>query len=123
MPLYILSNVYRRLYLHLFLSVAQWYAEQDPDRFTFHVGEAVTSIDSEGHKVTTDKGRVINYDYCVLATGSSATVPSYVDVNIPGVFVYRNISDMNRLLAYADKDDIKGSKVNYTPLSLCAHSG
>lgn len=94
----------------LYLNSAQWYAEQDPDRFTFHVGEAVTSIDSEGHNVTTDKGRVINYDYCVLATGSSATVPSYVDVNIPGVFVYRNISDMNRLLAYADKDDIKGSK-------------
>lgn len=51
----------------------------------------------------TDKNRSIPYDYCVLATGSDATLPSFVDPDIEGVFVYRNISDLNRLLSYSEK--------------------
>lgn len=31
-----------------------------------------------------------------------------------GVFVYRNISDLNKILAYSQKEGIKGGKV-------CAH--
>ena len=29
---------------------ADWYAAQDPSRFQFHIGETVTSIDTEGHR-------------------------------------------------------------------------
>ena len=60
---------------------------------------------------TTDKGRTIAYDYCVLATGSDATLPSYADLSIPGVFVYRNIADVDKLLAHADKEDMKDASV------------
>ena len=100
---------------------AEWYEKQDPERFVFYVGEAVTTIDTEGKSVTTDKGRVVPYDYCVIATGSNATVPSYVDTGLQGVFVYRNISDLNRLLEYAETDDVKGSRVRsdtYEAVSL-----
>ncbi|KAI0789354.1 nitrite reductase [Abortiporus biennis] len=94
----------------LYLNDAAWYTQQDPNRFVFHVGEAVNAINTETHTVITDKGRNITYDYCVLATGSDATIPDYVDPSIPGVFVYRNIADLNKLLAYAERDDIRGGK-------------
>ena len=45
----------------------------------------------------------VAYDYCVLATGSDASLPRFVDPSVEGVFVYRNISDLNRLLAYSEK--------------------
>ncbi|OCH89826.1 nitrite reductase [Obba rivulosa] len=94
----------------LYLNSAEWYTQQDPGRFTFYVGEAVTELDTAAYRVTTDHGRVISYDYCVLATGSEATIPPYADTHIPGVFVYRNISDMNRLLAYAEQDTARGKE-------------
>ncbi|KAI0933046.1 hypothetical protein AcW1_000017 [Taiwanofungus camphoratus] len=93
----------------LYLNSPEWYSQQDPERFTFYIGEAVTSLDTAAHTVTTDKGRTIQYDYCVLATGSEATLPSYADLEIPGVFVYRNISDMNKLLSYVEQDGVRGS--------------
>ncbi|KAH9947040.1 nitrite reductase [Amylocystis lapponica] len=93
----------------LYLNSAEWYAQQDPDRFTFYTGETVLSLDTDAHIVTTDKGRTVPYDYCVLATGSDATLPTYADLAVPGVFVYRNISDMNKLLAYAERDSVAGS--------------
>lgn len=78
----------------LYLNTPAWYAQQDPDRFVFHVGEQVTSLDHAGRSVTTSKGRTIHvrayrsrlvfilkitqYDICVLATGSEASLPPYV---------------------------------------------
>ncbi|KAI0364905.1 nitrite reductase [Pilatotrama ljubarskyi] len=91
----------------LYLNPADWYAKQDPDRFAFHIGETVASLDCDAHLVETDKGRSITYDYCVLATGSDAALPSYADLSVPGAFVYRNISDINGLLEYAEKEDMK----------------
>jgi hypothetical protein len=43
-----------------------WYAKQSPDRFVFHVGEAVMDLDPGAHTVTTSKGRTIQYDHCIL---------------------------------------------------------
>ncbi|KAH9855728.1 nitrite reductase [Lenzites betulinus] len=91
----------------LYLNPAEWYAKQDPKRVSFHVGEAVASLDPAAHIVRTDRGRTIEYDHCVLATGSEASLPSYADVSIPGTFVYRNLSDINKLLAYAEKEELK----------------
>lgn len=91
---------------------ADWYAKQDPALFSFHVGESVASLDHASRSVTTDRGRTIAYDYCVLATGSDAALPSYADLSIPGAFVYRNISDVNKLLEYAEKGEMKDCSVN-----------
>ncbi|KAI0757771.1 nitrite reductase [Daedaleopsis nitida] len=91
----------------LYLNSPEWYAQLNPDRFEFHTGEAVTSLNPDAHTVTTDKGRVIPYHHCVLATGSDATLPSYADLSIPGVFVYRNIADVNKLLSHAEKEEMK----------------
>ena len=90
---------------------ADWYAKQDPHRFEFHTGETVVSLDPITHVVSTSAGRTIAYDHCVLATGSDATLPAYADTSIPGVFVYRNIGDVNGLLAYAEREGTKDSDV------------
>ncbi|KAI0638758.1 nitrite reductase [Trametes polyzona] len=91
----------------LYLNPPDWYAKQDPERFSFHIGETVASLDPAAHLVKTDKGRIIPYDHCVLATGSEAALPSYADLSAPGAFVYRNISDINKLLEYAEKEEMK----------------
>ncbi|KAI0668754.1 nitrite reductase [Trametes maxima] len=91
----------------LYLNPADWYAKQDPHRFSFHIGESVASLDPDSHIVMTDKGRTVPYDFCVLATGSDAALPSYADLSVPGTFVYRNISDINKLLVYAEKEEMK----------------
>ena len=106
-------------------SIADWYAKQDPERFTYHIGEKVVSLDPTAHTVTSDNGRVIAYDHCVLATGSDATLPAYADLSIPGVFVYRNISDVNRIITYAEKPEMKDCSVGTTSsitLRLPSHS-
>jgi nitrite reductase (NAD(P)H) len=94
--------------------LAEWYAAQDPDRFLFHIGEQVTYIDPVAHIVKTSKDRTIPYDLVTLATGSDATLPPYISEEqtktVKGVFVYRNISDLDKLMAYADQDGIKGGR-------------
>ncbi|TFK51421.1 nitrite reductase [Heliocybe sulcata] len=98
----------------LYLNQADWYAKQDPERFMFYTGEQVTSLDPATHTVRTSKDRAIKYDYCVIATGSVSTLPPYIPpdrgAKVQGVFVYRNISDLDSILAYADKEGIKGGK-------------
>jgi nitrite reductase (NAD(P)H) len=46
----------------------------------------------------------------IQATGSDATLPSYADPKMKGVFVYRNISDLNKLLDYSQQPHVKGGK-------------
>jgi nitrite reductase (NAD(P)H) len=98
----------------LYLNQVEWYAQQDPDRFIFYTGEQVTSLDTAGHSVTTSRGRVINYDHCVLATGSESTLPPYLPpervAETRGIFVYRNISDLDNILNYSQEDHVKGCR-------------
>ena len=101
-----------RLRTLTYSTTADWYAEQDPSRFQFYTGEAVTSIDTDGHTVTTDKGRTIAYDICVLSTGSDATLPDFASPPPKGVFVYRNLSDLNKLLEYSQQDGVSGHPVS-----------
>ncbi|KAI6043894.1 hypothetical protein EDC04DRAFT_2599764 [Pisolithus marmoratus] len=98
----------------LYLNQVEWYAQQDPEHFIFHTGEQVTSLNTAAHFVTTSKGRLINYDYCVLATGSESTLPPYIPpervAQTKGVFVYRNIADLDRILSYAEKEHVRGGR-------------
>lgn len=98
----------------LYLNQVEWYAQQDPEHFLFHTGEQVTSLDTVAHSVTTSKGRNISYDYCVLATGSESTLPTYVSPvkaeRARGIFVYRNISDLDTILSYSEQERVKGGR-------------
>jgi NAD(P)H-dependent nitrite reductase large subunit/NAD(P)H-dependent nitrite reductase small subunit len=83
-----------------YLQIARedWYAENG---ITLHVGDRAISIDRQRRLVTSQQGREVNYDAVVLATGSAPFVPCVPGVDKKGVFVYRTIEDLERILAYA----------------------
>lgn len=100
--------------LNLVGLLAEWYTSQNSDRFLVHVDEQVTSIDPDAHVVLTSKNRSIPYDLLTLATGSDATLPPCITKEqtrvIKGVFVYRNISDLDKLMAYTEREEVKGGR-------------
>lgn len=117
----------------LYLNSPSWYASQLPDRFAFSTGEKVIEIDPLNKNVFTSKGNVYQcapvfacfaartdvlfrrYDILVLATGSNGALPPYVSsaqaAETKGVFVYRNVSDLEAIMDYADKPEITRASV------------
>ena len=68
-----------------------------------HCGSPVTAIDTEGRTVTVSRAgqsTEVAYDALVLATGSSAFMPPVPGSELPGVFVYRSIEDVEALKAW-----------------------
>lgn len=63
----------------------------------------MTRIDPGTKTVTCSNGDVVSYDILVLATGSDAVLPRHTpghDAN--GVFVYRTIDDLRKLIAFGE---------------------
>ncbi|KAK7991862.1 nitrite reductase [Apiospora saccharicola] len=89
---------------NLYLNPQDWYSKYAPEnQLGYHVNTLVTSIDADGKTVTCQNGDVISYDILVLATGSDAILPKQTpgyDAN--GVFVYRTIEDLERLIAFGE---------------------
>ncbi|MCB9633956.1 MAG: nitrite reductase small subunit NirD [Sandaracinus sp.] len=87
-----------------------------PDWFETHgvtlrTGCCVVAIDRDARTVTADDGSTTAYDVLVLCTGSSAFVPPIPGVDRPGVFVYRTIEDLERILAWSDRADVSRAAV------------
>lgn len=82
------------------MAPAEWYKENGIDLI---VDERVSDIHRNTKTIITAKNRTFNYDYLVLATGSSAFVPPIKGVEKEGVFVYRTIEDLEGMLSYAAK--------------------
>jgi nitrite reductase (NADH) large subunit len=82
----------------LLMAPASWYEEQAIQLFT---SELVVAIDRKNKTIQTHSGKTDHYDYLILATGSSAFVPSIPGVERHGVFVYRTIEDLNQITEYA----------------------
>ena len=82
------------------MAPAEWYSENKIDLI---IDERVSDIQRNTKTIITAKNRVFNYDYLILATGSSAFVPPIKGVEKEGVFVYRTIEDLEGMLAYAQK--------------------
>ncbi|HSU51961.1 MAG TPA: FAD-dependent oxidoreductase, partial [Segetibacter sp.] len=84
----------------LTMAPAQWYAENN---IKLHHGDPVQSIDRSNKTVHSFHGITENYDYLILATGSSAFVPPIPGVEKQGVFIYRTIEDLEMMTEYAKK--------------------
>ena len=82
----------------LALGTRAWYEERNIDLRT---GTRVVAIDRAASQVTTSDGATLSYDVLVLATGSAAFVPPVKGVDLPGVFVYRTIEDLEAITAAA----------------------
>ena len=64
------------------------------------VNEAVASVDPQARTATTTTGRVLAYDHLVLATGSRPFVPPLPGKDLPGVFTYRTLDDVEAITAW-----------------------
>ncbi len=85
-----------------------WYREQGID---LHIGDRVVEIDRMRRIARSARGLEIAYDVLVLATGSTPFVPAIPGVDLPGVFVYRTIEDLDRTMAYAEGKKRRRSSV------------
>ncbi len=82
----------------LMLARREWYLEHGVE---LHVGDRACSIDQKHRRVRSEKGVEIAYDVVVLATGSFPFVPPVPGIDKRGVFVYRTIDDLERIIEYA----------------------
>jgi nitrite reductase (NADH) large subunit len=81
----------------LALATPEWYAAHG---MTLHIGDRATAIDRQRRVVCSARGREIPYDVVVLATGSAPFVPPVPGIDKKGVFVYRTIEDLERIIAF-----------------------
>lgn len=82
----------------LSLSAADWY---ENNGITLYLNDPVKDIDRQTKTVYSGSGRALRYDMLVLATGSAAFVPNIPGLGKDGVFVYRNIDDLELIQSYA----------------------
>jgi len=79
----------------------QWYVDHG---ITLHAGadKAVVGIDRSARTVTAKDGSVAAYDRLLIATGSQAVIAEVPGCNLDGVISFRDIIDVNKMLAYSD---------------------
>lgn len=106
----------------LYLNPLSWYeGHVGPDNaLGWHLNKTVTDINKDRKTVTCADGSEVAYDTLVLATGSNALLPRFTpghDAN--GVFVYRNIDDLEKLIAFSStKEGTYGAVVGGGLLGL-----
>lgn len=68
----------------------------------YHLNTKVTAINSASKTISCADGMEVSYDILVLATGSDALLPRHTPGHdAQGVFVYRNIEDLESLISFA----------------------
>lgn len=82
----------------LMLAKLDWYTTHGVE---LHIGDRAEKINRASRKVTSQKGVEIQYDALVLATGSYPFVPPVPGITQSGVFVYRTIEDLERMIAHS----------------------
>src|SRR5208337_2329275 len=103
----------RRDPLELQLARMEWYQESG---IKLHVGDRARLIDRDRRIVVSERGRRVQFDTVVLATGSSPFVPQVPGVDKQGIFVYRTIEDLELIFGKIRKAR-SATLVPYTPLS------
>jgi nitrite reductase (NADH) large subunit len=96
------------------VNLSSYYEQRDPARlrlgnpslfgasgYALQLGDPVTRIDLRGRSVTTRAGHSHVFEHLVLATGAAPDVPTISGIDKPGVFVYRSLSDLKAIEAYA----------------------
>lgn len=81
----------------LIIARLDWYKEHGVE---LHIGDRADKIDRRRRQVTSGHGAKIDYDVVVLATGSYPFVPKVDGIQNLGVFVYRTIEDLEKIIAY-----------------------
>ena len=86
----------------LYLNPADWYSSHPPGSLNYHINTIATDIKRDEKVVITADGKSVPYDILVLATGSDALLPRHTPGHdAKGVFVYRTIDDLQKLIEFA----------------------
>ena len=80
------------------LNDRSWYEQNDITLFT---GEKVETIDREARTVTSRRGRTVEYDRLLLATGSDPFIIPVPGRDLPGVVTFRDMFDVEAMLKKA----------------------
>ncbi|EUC44625.1 hypothetical protein COCMIDRAFT_37533 [Bipolaris oryzae ATCC 44560] len=87
---------------NLYLNPQEWYSSMPEGALSYHLNTLVTEINSEEKTVKISSGETVSYDILVLATGSDALLPRHTPGHdAQGVFVYRTIEDLQRLIEFS----------------------
>ncbi|RGB37571.1 hypothetical protein C1646_756737 [Rhizophagus diaphanus] len=84
----------------MLMQPTSWYSDNN---VIVHMNEKATHIDTAAKHVTSANGISVNYDTCIIATGSYAFVPPVPGSDKLGVFVYRTIDDLEEIIKYSSK--------------------
>lgn len=90
----------------IFLNPLEWY---EKNSITLHAGVKVTKIDRENRKVFGEDGSTKDYDFLIVATGSSPFVPPIQNLQNSegsfrnGIFVFRTLDDCTHIAGHAVK--------------------
>ncbi|HTV79234.1 MAG TPA: nitrite reductase small subunit NirD [Steroidobacteraceae bacterium] len=76
----------------------EWFAQHG---ITQHLGDPVESIDRVRRRVRAASGAEVPYDRLLIATGSRPRLPSVPGIDLPGVVAFRDLSDVEAMLAVA----------------------
>jgi len=87
----------------IMLHPPKWY---DDKSIKFIAGDKAVKIDRPRKVVYTEKGKTVDYDRLILATGSAPFIPPVQGVDLKGVLTFRDIYDVNTMIEYC------GSKTN-----------
>ncbi|HSJ96917.1 MAG TPA: FAD-dependent oxidoreductase, partial [Myxococcota bacterium] len=82
----------------LALADRDWYRARGIE---LRLGERAEALDRDAGALRTSGGGWLPFDRLVLATGSAPFVPPLPGAELPGVFVYRTIEDLEAIAAWA----------------------
>ncbi|AZC04356.1 MULTISPECIES: nitrite reductase small subunit NirD [Acinetobacter] len=83
----------------IMLHPPKWY---DDKSIKFIAGDKAVKIDRPRKVVYTEKGKTVDYDRLILATGSAPFIPPVQGVDLKGVLTFRDIYDVNTMIEYCD---------------------
>lgn len=84
----------------LMLARLDWYREHHVE---LHIGDRAKHIDRAKRVVVSEAGVTTRFHRVVLATGSYPFVPPVEGIQQPGVFVYRTIEDLQKIIEYGKR--------------------
>ncbi len=97
----------------------EWYAANNVTTF---FGEAVTAVDQVSKTVSTTS-HTMGYDKLVIATGSAPFIIPVAGNDLPGVMAYRDMDDVNAMLAACEKPGANAVVIGGGLLGLEAAAG
>ena len=89
-----------KVYADIVIHDDAWYVSHG---ITLHKGMPVIAINREAKTVTAVDGNVVHYDKLLMATGSRPIVPPLPGHDLQGVVTYRDLDDVEAMLAAAAK--------------------